>query len=96
MESVGGIGSGAVAPQSETSLEEAAQEFEMLVMQQLFRRANEASSRWSSLLDKGHGSKLYRGLFMEEVVGRAVAQRSLGLADRLVAQHGDDQEGRND
>lgn len=82
--------------QGDVSLEEAARKFETLVMQQLFRSAHESSSRWSSLLDNGEGSRLYRGLFIDEVVGQAVALRSLGLTERLVAQHGDPEETRNE
>jgi len=58
---------------------EAASEFESFLLAEIWKRAQDGP-RWSKLLGDGSAEATTRAMWIEELVGRAVAARGLGLA----------------
>ena len=66
--------------------EQAAEEFEAFLVAEVWKQS-QRGPRWSTLLGSGSATRMTNEMWIEEVVGQAVAARGLGLADALAARN---------
>jgi len=65
--------------------EKATEEFEAFLVAEVWKQS-QRGPRWSTLLGSGSGTRMANEMWIEELVGRAVGARGLGLAESLPAR----------
>lgn len=69
---------------AETTLREAANQFEAYLLGQIFSQASQPLTK-QPLLDGGSATRMYRELYIQEVAGRVGERGGLGIAKLLEA-----------
>ena len=60
----------------------AAKEFESFLVAEVWKQS-QRGTRWSTLLGDGSATRMVNEMWIDELVGRAVGEQSLGLAESL-------------